>query len=60
VACFAVDAENVVLHAAGRTGRGRSPRLAKSGAFETKSHLSAQEFQRALNGCSLRRFDRQC
>src|SRR6202047_2076257 len=40
--------ENVVLHAAGRTDAGVHA-LGQVGSFRTQSHLSAQEFQRALN-----------
>src|SRR3981189_3120550 len=40
--------ENVVVHAAGRTDAGVNA-VAQGGRFRTQSHLSAQEFQRALN-----------
>ena len=40
--------ENVVVHAAGRTDAGVHA-LGQVGSFRTQSHLSAQEFQRALN-----------
>src|SRR6202165_4920238 len=40
--------ENIVVHAAGRTDAGVHA-LGQVGSFRTQSHLSAQEFQRALN-----------
>src|SRR5437899_6109141 len=40
--------ENVVLHGAGRTDAGVHA-LGQVGSFRTQSHLSAQDFQRALN-----------
>jgi len=40
--------ENVVLHGTGRTDAGVHA-LGQVGSFRTQSHLSAQDFQRALN-----------
>src|SRR5438552_9563301 len=46
--------ENVVLHGTGRTDAGVHA-LGQVGSFRTQSHLSAPDFQRALNALEILR-----